>query len=124
MAKWLNLIVGGITGTCARYALSGVVYQVWGAGFPYGTLVVNSVGCFLIGLFAALAEEKFFLGPHARVLLMAGFCGAFTTFSTLMLETANLLKDGQSLKAFLNVAASLVIGFILFRLGVLLGELI
>jgi len=122
--KWVNLIVGGIAGTVARYVLAGVVYQVFGTNFPYGTLAVNLIGCFAIGFLAALAGEKFLLGPNTRLLLMAGFCGAFTTFSTFMLETANLIKDGETLRAFANVAVSIVVGFIVFRLGVLIGELI
>ena len=122
--KWVHLIIGGTVGTLSRYLLSGVVYQAFGTNFPYGTLLVNLIGCFLIGFLAAASEEKFLLGPHARILLMVGFCGAFTTFSTFMLETANLMKDGEMLKVFLNVAVSVVVGFLIFRLGVLLGEII
>ena len=122
--KWINLIVGGVVGTVARYVLAGAVYQVLGTNFPYGTLAVNLTGCFVIGFLAALAEEKFLLSSNARLLLMAGFCGAFTTFSTFILETANLIKDGETLRAFINVAVSVIIGFMIFRLGVLIGELI
>lgn len=122
--KWVHLVAGGVLGTIARYVLSGAVYQTLGTGFPYGTLIVNLTGCFLIGFLAALAEEKFLLGPNARLFLMAGFCGAFTTFSTFMLETNNLIKDGEMFRAFLNIGVSVVIGFLLFRLGVLLGEMI
>ena len=122
--RWINLIVGGVAGTLARYVLAGFVYEVMGTGFPYGTLVVNLSGCLIIGFLAVLAEEKFLLGPNARVLLMIGFCGAFTTFSTLMLETVNLIKDGESLRAFLNIALSVVLGFLFFRLGVFLAEII
>lgn len=122
--RWINLIVGGVAGTLARYVLAGFVYEVMGTGFPYGTLVVNLSGCLIIGFLAVLAEEKFLLGPNARVLLMIGFCGAFTTFSTLMLETVDLIKDGESLRAFLNIALSIVLGFLFFRLGVFLAEII
>jgi CrcB protein len=122
--KWFSLIFGGVAGTLARYFLSGVVYQFWGTNFPYGTFVVNLLGCFLIGLLAVVAEEKFLLGPNGRLLLMVGFCGAFTTFSTFMLETANLMKDGQTLQAFWNVMLSVMIGFLVFRLGVLVGEIL
>ena len=124
MAKWFSLILGGVAGTVARYFLSGVVYQVFGTNFPYGTLAVNLIGCFVIGFLAALAEDKFLLGPNARLLLMAGFCGAFTTFSTFMLETANLIKDGETFRAFVNVIASVLVGFIVFKLGVFLAETI
>lgn len=122
--KWFGLIAGGIAGTLARYLLAGFVYETVGTGFPYGTLVVNLSGCFLVGFLAALAEDKFLLGPQARVMLMIGFCGAFTTFSTLMLETSNLIRGGESLKAFLNIAASVVLGFLLFRLGVFAADIL
>ena len=122
MTKWVYLIIGGVAGTVARYLLSGMVSEAAGAGFPYGTFVVNLIGCFLIGLFSALADEKFIFGPEMKLLLIAGFCGAFTTFSTFMLETANLIKDGEGMRAFDNVLLSVVAGFLVFRLGMLAGE--
>ena len=124
MEKWLYLIGGGILGTVARYVLAGAIYQKIGTDFPYGTLIVNLIGCFLIGFFDTIFQEKFLFSPVMRVFLMAGFCGAFTTFSTFMLETGNLIRDGEILRAFLNVMISVILGFIVFRLGVLLGEII
>ncbi|MBN1687647.1 MAG: fluoride efflux transporter CrcB [Candidatus Omnitrophica bacterium] len=122
--KWLCLAFGGALGTISRYALSGVVYRVLGTQFPLGTLTVNLLGCFLIGFLAVVSEEKFFLNPHTRVLLMVGFCGAFTTFSTFIFETAHLMRDGETLRAFVNVMASVILGFLVFRTGILIGELI
>ena len=116
------LVAGTLVGGVARYALAGAVYQALGTRFPYGTLVVNLAGCFLIGWLNSLAEAKLLLGPNARVLLMVGFCGAFTTLSTLMLETSNLMKGGETFRAFANVAATIILGFIVFRLGEMLGE--
>ncbi len=124
MVKWIGLIIGGVTGTLARYLLAGTVYGILGSTFPYGTLVVNIIGCFLIGFLAAVAEDKFLLSPNARLLLMVGFCGAFTTFSTFMFETVNLLRDGETMRAFMNIAGSIIIGFFCLRLGFLLGEVI
>lgn len=124
MVKWISLLAGGLLGTLARYLLSGWTYALFGSGFPYGTLIVNLSGCFLIGFLVSAAEDKFLLGPNARVLLMAGFCGAFTTFSTFMLETSHLMKDGEMGRAFLNVALSVIAGFFAFRLGALLAEII
>ena len=120
--KWAFLVIGGAAGTVCRYVLSGLVHEIAGTSFPYGTLVVNLLGCLIIGFLSALTDEKLLLGPEMKVLWMAGFCGAFTTFSTLMLETANLLKDGESAKAFWNVALSVLIGFFVFRLGIVLGK--
>ena len=122
MSKLINLIVGGIFGTLARYFLTGFVYKLTGPDFPYGTLAVNLTGCFIIGVLVSFSDNKFLLGPNARILLMIGFCGAFTTFSTFILETSNLIKDGQTIRAFLNVLLSVAIGFIVFRIGVFLGD--
>lgn len=121
---WLALALGSLAGGFARYFLSGAVHGRWGALFPYGTLAVNLLGCFLIGFFDGLVQQRAFLNPHMRLLLMAGFCGAFTTFSTLMLETSFLMEKGQSTRAFLYVAASLSAGFLLLRLGVFLARLV
>lgn len=117
MSKIIGLAAGTLVGGFCRYWLAGTIYGLMGVQFPYGTLVVNLAGCFAIGLLNALAEMKWLLGPEARILLMTGFCGAFTTFSTFMLETSNLLKDGEALRALINIAGSLIGGFILFRLG-------
>jgi fluoride exporter len=122
--KWIFLAVGSLLGGFSRYQLAGMVYRRWGTDFPHGTMAVNLCGCFLIGLFNSLAEEKFLLSPNARILLMTGFCGAFTTFSTLMLETSNLLKDGGWLLVFANVGVSLGAGYVLFRVGTLLGTIV
>jgi CrcB protein len=124
MNKWILLGGGSLAGGFSRYLMSGVISDKWGARFPHGTLAVNLSGCFLIGLLNALAEEKFLLGPEARLFLMTGFCGAFTTFSTLILETSNLMKDGEMGRALLNVTVSVVAGFLLFRLGTLFGEIV
>ena len=124
MTKILAIALGSLAGGFARYYLAGFVYHFSGSRFPYGTLVVNLIGCFLIGIFSVLAEKKFLISPEGKLLLMVGFCGAFTTFSTFMLETANLMNAGELMRAFLNVIFSVAVGFLIFRLGVLLGEFI
>jgi CrcB protein len=124
MAKYVELIVGGSAGTVARYLLGGFVYSVLGASFPYGTMVINLLGCLLVGFLSTMAEEKFLFGSNVRVMLMIGFCGAFTTFSTLILETNNLVRCGEMLRAFINLFISILAGLILFRVGVLVAEII
>jgi fluoride exporter len=117
MANIINLFLGGVIGTFSRYYLSSATYRVMGSDFPYGTLIVNLIGCFLIGLFAVLSEEKFVINGEGRLLLMVGFCGAFTTFSTLILESANLIKYGEVMKAFVNIGGSVILGFLAFWAG-------
>ena len=86
MQKLLILAVASIAGGFSRYYLAGFVYQKFGTTFPIGTLIVNLTACFLIGFFSAIIDEKFFFGPNAKILLMTGFCGAYSTFSTYMLK--------------------------------------
>ncbi len=124
MKTVLILCLSGALGTLARYSLSGLVYRVFGSRFPYGTLAVNLLGCLFLGFLAALAEVRLTLTPQARLFLMIGFCGAFTTFSTLIYETFNLIRDGQTVSAFLNLMVTVILGFMLFRVGMLAGELI
>ncbi len=124
MMKWIYLSFGGIVGTVARYVLSGAIYQAFGAQFPYGTLIVNLIGCFMMGILTTFADQKFLLDPNLKILLMVGFCGAFTTFSTFIFETSNLIRDGEMFKALANVLLSVFIGFLVFRLGILCGEII
>ena len=124
VVKIIALAIGSLAGGFARYYLAGAVYRILGTTFPYGTLAVNLTGCFLIGLFSVLAEERFLIGPNGRLLLMVGFCGAFTTFSTFILETSHLMKDGETLQTLLNITLSVIAGFLVFRMGMLLGELI
>ncbi len=77
-----------------------------------------------MGFFVILVEEKLFLAPELRVLVFAGFLGGFTTFSTFIFETTNLIRAGQTVAAFLNILASVCVGFLVFRLGILLGKAI
>jgi CrcB protein len=122
--KFLYLIIGGAFGTVSRYVLGGFVYRVCGTSFPYGTLAVNLSGCFIIGFLASMAEKKFMFGSDVRTFWMIGFCGAFTTFSTLIFETDGLLRDGQMLRASLNILLSVIFGFILFRCGAFIAEVL
>jgi CrcB protein len=116
---------GGFIGSVLRWACSGWVYRlVPAARIPWGTLVVNVLGCFAIGLLAGMAEGRHLLGPRARLFLMAGLLGGFTTFSTFGYETMQLIRDGEHARAAANVvlqvAASLAavwLGYALSRVG-------
>lgn len=102
-------LAGGI-GTLARYALSGWIARRAGETFPLGTLVVNLAGCFLIGLLFHLFEERFLVDPLLRVVILAGFLGGFTTFSSFGLQSFTLLRDGQVFLAGLNIFVSNLAG--------------
>ncbi|HXG41644.1 MAG TPA: fluoride efflux transporter CrcB [Dehalococcoidia bacterium] len=114
---------GGALGALARYFLARAVYSLLGTAFPYGTLVVNLLGCFLLGVIIALIEERGLLGPEARSLLAVGFLGAMTTFSTFVYESHGLLRDGAYLLCLAYLAASLIGGLAAFVLGKGLGSI-
>ena len=104
--------VGGALGSMARYLLSTLVYRLVPSLFPFGTFVVNVVGCVLFGIIVGLAEQRFVLSPDARAFLLIGVLGGFTTFSTFAFESFELLRDGQFLSAILNVAGQVVAGIV------------
>ena len=105
---WVGL--GGFAGAILRYLVSGWAQNASGsAGFPYGTLAVNVLGCLAIGVLSWLADTRGLLSAESRLLIMVGVLGAFTTFSTFGNETLNLLRDGEVLAASLNVTANVVL---------------
>jgi CrcB protein len=109
---------GGFLGALARYGLSGLVHrQVPHTTFPYGTLVVNLVGCLVIGALAGLAESRQLFGPEIRTFALIGILGAFTTFSTFGYETLAMIRDGEHLRASANVGMHVILGLALVWLG-------
>ncbi len=105
---WIG--VGSALGGVARYSFQGAAQKLMGVTFPWGTLGVNIAGSAFIGFFAALAiaDGRWLVGSTARQFVMVGLCGGFTTFSSFSLETLNLARDGDFLRAGINVAASVV----------------
>ena len=118
------LIAGSVLGGLSRYYLGGFVQRGFGSTFPWGTLVVNLTGCFLVGFIGSMAGDRFPLSASARILLISGFCGAFTTFSAFMVESDFLLRSGHISLSALNILVSLAGGFGLFRLGAFIGKLV
>ncbi len=121
-AKLLVIGLGGFLGSVARYLAAHWIGQHWGRNFPLGTFIVNVSGCFLIGLLMHLFTERFMVNPQWRLFFVVGFLGAYTTFSTFEYETGELVKDGEMLLAALNIAFSVVIGFVALKLGEALAK--
>ena len=124
MNRSILVAVGGMFGSLARYWLSGAVQQLTGSEFPFGTLSVNVLGGFILGLVASLSFERGLLSQEVRLLLGVGFCGGFTTMSAFSYETLALIREGSSLSAFWNVGATIVVCFTSVWLGDVLGRII
>jgi fluoride exporter len=125
MLSYLWIALGGALGTTARYWLSGVVARSIGETFPWGTLVINVTGSFVIGFFGALTgpDGRVFVGSTARQFVMIGMCGGYTTFSSFSLQTLNLMNDGEWLRAGANVGLSVLLCMFAVWVGVVLPGL-
>lgn len=118
MTRVLLVACAGGLGALAHWGLTVALQRFSPATFPGGTLGVNVIGCFLLGLLAELALERTPLGGHARYVILVGFLGAFTTFSTFGYETLVMLREGAVLRAALNVGLSVGLGVMACWLGV------
>lgn len=117
---WVGL--GGFVGANARYALTGLVARRLGSGFPFGTLVVNVSGSLLIGLVLVLIVERFITDPAWRLLLVVGFLGGYTTFSSYSFEAIILIEQGQWGRAAAYVVGSNLLGLLACYGGIALGR--
>jgi CrcB protein len=124
LQKITLLAIAGGAGTLARYGLAGVVQRYLGESFPWGTAVVNVLGCFLFGIIWATSIERGELSSEMRTVLLVGFMGSFTTFSTFASETGRLLADSEILLAFGNVVFQVIAGIGILFLGIALGRTI
>ena len=115
--------VGGFAGAIARYVLDGWISALGSGSFPWGTLVINVTGSFVLGLLFVLVIERSILPADVRPPVMIGFIGAYTTFSTWMLESLRLVEDGAYLSAFANVAGSVTLGLAAVFIGVVVGRI-
>jgi CrcB protein len=122
MVKLLLIGFAGFIGTLGRYWLSGVVARRYGETFPLGTLAVNLVGCFLVGLLFYLMQERYLVNQNVRTIILIGLLGGFTTFSSLGLQTFTLLQDNEMALAVLNMVASNVLGLLLVWAGYTLAK--
>ncbi len=111
MTAYFWIAIGSAVGGVARYWCSGVAARLIGETFPWGTLIVNVAGSFIIGFVATLTapDGRLFIGSTARLGIMAGFCGGYTTFSSFSIQTLNLMNDGEWLQAGGNIVGSVVL---------------
>jgi CrcB protein len=126
MENYIWVTVGGAIGTAARYWLSGLVARLVGETFPWGTLLINVTGSFIIGFFAALTgpDGRIFVGSTARQFVMIGLCGGFTTFSSFSLQTLSLMNDGEWFRAGGNIGLSVALCLIAVWGGCMLASTI
>lgn len=124
IALWVA--VGSALGGVARYWCSGIIANLVGETFPWGTLIVNVVGSFLIGLIATVSgtDGRFIISAEARQFLMVGILGGFTTFSAFSLQTLSLARDGQWLLVGANIVGSVVLCLIMVWAGHMLASMI
>ncbi len=121
MLKFFYLVLGGGLGTVFRYVLSGAVYRFSAVIFPWGTMAVNLLGSFIIGVLWELFQAGF-ISPNMRIFLFIGVLGGFTTFSSYSLETFNLIRDGEIKLALMNVVLSNILGIALVFIGSIVSK--
>jgi fluoride exporter len=119
MVTYLWIALGSAIGGAARYWTSGLVAHHFGETFPWGTLMVNVLGSFIIGLIATLTspDGRLFIGSEARQFLMLGICGGYTTFSSFSFQTLELVRDGEMVRASGYIILSVVLCLVAVWLG-------
>ncbi len=119
MPLYLLIALGGALGSVARFAVSGLVAQHYGETFPWGTLFVNVTGCFIIGFFSTLTspDGRWMVGGNGRQFFMTGVLGGYTTFSSFSLQTLNLVRDGDWIRAGGNIGGSMLLCLVAVWLG-------
>lgn len=122
MLTILWLALAGAVGTLARYGVQRLCLLWPGPGFPWGTLAANALGCFLFGWIATRASERLTLSPELSLVLLTGFLGAFTTFSTFAFETGDYLRTGAYGLAAANLLLNQALGLGLFFAGIFVGR--
>jgi fluoride exporter len=124
METFLLISTGAILGANLRYWVGGWAASRLGTSFPYGNLIINLTGSFIIGLFITLATDRLLLDPRWRILVAIGFLGSYTTFSSYTFESMNLILDNQWLLGLLNLFGSAFLGGLAVLLGIFLARAI
>ena len=124
MAAYLWIAIGSALGGMARYGCSGLAARLISETFPWGTLIVNVLGSFIIGFFATLTgpDGRVYVGSLTRQFVLIGFCGGYTTFSSFSIQTLNLMEDGEWLRATANIGGSVVLCLLAVWIGSLLAS--
>jgi CrcB protein len=122
LIRYLLVVIGGGTGALARYVAASAIMTRLGGKFPLGTLVINVTGSFLIGFLMTILTERFKLDPNWRLLLVVGFLGGYTTFSSFEWETYSSVRDGGLWTGMLNVVSSVMLGYVAVTLGSVLAQ--
>lgn len=122
MIKLIAIASGGAIGAVLRYLIANGTHMIVGRGFPYGTLMVNVVGCLGMGILYVLFLERLTIGPEWRAALQIGLLGALTTFSTFSMETLLLIENGETQKALVNILLSVVLCLGATWIGMAMGR--
>ncbi|HTX34972.1 MAG TPA: fluoride efflux transporter CrcB [Bryobacteraceae bacterium] len=122
MSRYLVIVIGGGTGALARYVAASAIMSRFGGKFPLGTLVINVTGSFLIGFLMTLLTERLEIDPRWRLLLVVGFLGGYTTFSSFEWETYTTVRDGELWAGMINVVSSVMLGYAAVWLGSMLAR--
>jgi fluoride exporter len=119
VVTYAYIAIGGAIGSVARYGCSQLIANWFGQTFPWGTLLVNIAGSFIIGFFASLTgpDGRLMVAPDMRLFVTVGICGGYTTFSSFSLQTLNLVQEGEILRAGMNIGASVVLCLVAVWLG-------
>ena len=124
MTKLVLMFAAGGLGAMARFGLGGLIQRWLGGGFPYGTFVINVLGCLMFGLIWSLAEDRLVISGDTRLILLTGFMGSFTTFSTFAFETTGLLRNSEWFFAMGNILGQTILGLLAVVGGMALGRLL
>lgn len=124
MIRLLGLAFAGAVGTVCRYFITLIITRHNLSTFPWATLTVNVLGCLLFGLFVKLTEYKLPLNHEIRTVILIGFAGAFTTFSTFAYDTHELMKTNNYSPAFGNIVLHLLVGFVALMIGIKIASLL
>ena len=112
--------IGGFVGTCCRFLVNKLFVNIWKTTFPMATFTVNILGCFLLGLIVGLISKNLGVSPRLNALLVVGFCGGFTTFSTFSLESYSLGINGYSFLSLFYILISVLVGLFALWLGIII----